>query len=94
MGRNLWIEDTTFSRAFTILVWDDFFNAFPPRPDPLTGPSLSGWAKQIRELSSVGPVAGLTNSFSYGLRLLGRSLVPIFPALSLGLFPDSGRSAR
>ena len=56
MGRNLWIEDTTFSRAFTILVWDDFFNAFPPPPDPLTGPSLSGWAKQIRELSSVGPV--------------------------------------
>lgn len=56
MGRNLWVEDITFSRDFTILVWDDFFDLFPHRPTPLNGPFLLDWVNEVRRRAKSAPI--------------------------------------
>lgn len=55
MGRNLWVNDTTFSRDFTILIWDDLLNLFPPRPEPPTALQLRPWLREVRRLGKQGP---------------------------------------
>ena len=56
VGRNLWIEGTTFSRNFTVLVWDNFFDLFPEPPGDPTGVQLRDWVRQVREIGAEAPV--------------------------------------
>lgn len=55
MGRNLWVNDTTFSRDFTILIWDDLLDLFPSRPEPPTAVDLKSWLREVRRRGKQGP---------------------------------------
>ena len=53
MGRNLWVNQSDFSRDFTVLVWDDILGVLPPRPEPPKGPSLKAWVQEILSLDAL-----------------------------------------
>jgi hypothetical protein len=55
MGRNLWVNDITFSRDFTILIWDDLLDLFPARPEPPTAVKLQPWLREVRRRGQEGP---------------------------------------
>ena len=56
MGRNLWVNQSDFSRDFTVLVWDDLLGVLPPRPEPSERVRLQTWVSEILTLEQLPTV--------------------------------------
>ncbi len=56
MGRNLWVNNSSFSQDFTVLIWDDLLGLFAPRPDPLTPEGLRRWLTEVQKRGAKGPI--------------------------------------
>lgn len=56
MGRNLWVNESDFSRDFTVLVWDDLLGVLPSRPEPPEASSMRTWIREILESRTELPV--------------------------------------
>ena len=56
MGRNLWVNQSDFSRDFTVLVWDDLLGVLPPRPEPSERVRLQTWVSETLTLEQLPTV--------------------------------------